>query len=265
MGKYSFRLYLVAGDIKDIKLSNSNDISDFDRYVEENNGLYGLSNKLADMIDVSTRDITKITIVRNVKGNELEYSLVSSNPYLTPVIDKVENKKILSPDGRYQINAVTIPMDNPNYIEMKKYLFDNIKDNYKQFLNYVYKYNNEFSKLLYKYGSSYNDTIYNEETEEHNIKDLQRRIEIGLSIYSNFRTLCIARSNNESKLNYSVNKKPNKQGEVVKPIKRVVYSDEDIELEKEIVDKLNRYVNANGEEKEEFLDSDEIASSKRYY
>ena len=148
---------------------------------------------------------------------------------------------------------MVISRDNINYLEMEKYLFENLEGNYDLFLTEIYKYNNDFSKLLYRYGNTYNQGLYNEE-DFRNIQDLKNKIKLGLTIYKNYRGICKARYEYETKRNYT-KKSTVSAKDVNTYYKELEYREENFSHDE--LYQLNQYTNYLGEEREEFLDIDE--------
>ena len=158
MAKYSFNVYLTNGSSKKVTPSclENADLCDMDKFVNEVGGYFELCRFLADELEINSTDIEKIMILRNKK--EVEFSLINSNHYLTPVLNSLETKKIQG-NGPYQIDAIVVSSNNATYLEMKNYLFQNLRNNYERFLNEVYTYENEFFRILNRYGSLYNQDI----------------------------------------------------------------------------------------------------------
>lgn len=260
MAKYVFKVYLSGGSEKIITLPDieNTDLFDMDRYVVENGGYFQLIHKLADNYNLPVNQIEKVTILRLKK--EIEFSILSHNPYLEPVLNNLEKKKILG-YGNHLTETTVVSRENESFQNMKEYLFKNLKENYQSFLENVYKYHNEFSNLLYRYGSIYHHGIYSEE-EIKNVRELELRIETELSIYKNFRGLCLARQQSEKygKSNTHQTKKDSKVShlEVKSNIPITKINLQPIAITQEQANQTNSYINDLGEEKEEFLDPEEI-------
>lgn len=261
MAKYCFKVYLSDGS--SIKITPSmidedhTELSDMDLFVYKCGGEFNLHSLLTKELELGQEHINKIKISQS--RSEREFSIISNNPYLTSILTSVKRKKVHGYQN-YEMDTMVVTSDNSNYIEMKNYLFENIQGDCNFFLQEVYKYNNEFAKLLYRYGTVYKQGLYSEE-DLINIKKLKNKIELGLSIYKNYRGLCKARYEYENKYRYSPHKKQTTAKE------NITYrSPEYIEKEvtQEYLNAINQYVNYLGEEKEEFLDDDERESSQDY-
>lgn len=203
MAKYSFKVYLTDGSSKKIILSSLEkaDLCDMDKFVCDIGGFFELCDYLADKLELDSKSIDKITILRNKK--EVEFSLINSNSYLTPVLNDLKIKKIQG-YGPYQIDAIVVSSSNPTYLEMNNYLFKNLRNDYEKFLNEVYTYDNEFSKLLNRYGNLYSQGI-NQEDEINELKQLEDRISLELRVYKNYRGMCKSRYNYERNNNRNIN------------------------------------------------------------
>ena len=99
----------------------------------------------------------------------------------------------------------------------------------------------------------------NTEEEQRNIEQLERQIKEELSIYKNYRGLCIARSKAKS-IFYTLNKSNSiTESKKAKPIiKSTPTIIEEPKMTQDDANDLNQFVNLVGEEKEEFLEPDEM-------
>lgn len=260
MAKYAFKVYLFNGSNKIITLPDmeNTDLFDMDRYVVENGGYFHLISKLANNYGITENQIEKVTILRLKK--EIEFSILSHNSYLETALNDLEKKKVLG-HGNYLIETTVVSQKSESYKKMKDYLFENLKGDYQMFLNKIYKYHNEFSNLLNSYGSAYHQNTHSEE-EMRNIRELELRIETELSIYKNYRGLCLARQKSENYINFNLGK-VNKDSKVTNLKIKTNIPDTNINLQptpisQEQANQTNSYVNDLGEEREEFLDPEEI-------
>lgn len=205
--KYKFKVYLQNGETKMLvpKEIQNADLPDLDRFSIEKKGYINLCRVLGEELSISPHQIQKITILQIQTG--IEFSLVLYNQYLSSILSSLQTKKILG-HGNYWMNTTVISSNHDSYLEMKKYLLENIHTNYSHFLKEIYYYPNQFHNLLYQYGVSYHQGIYGEE-EARNMKELEQRIALELSIYKNYRSLCIARKRWEENRKYQNQKNQN--------------------------------------------------------
>lgn len=263
MAKYCFRVYLNDGSsilMKPSMIDNeSNSLLDMDKFVYKCGDYFNFLNILSSELEIKFNEIDKVKIFESSK--ELEFSIVNDNPYLTPVLLTTTKRKVYNYKN-YEMNTMVVPINNSSYIDMKNYLFENIQGDCSYFLNEVYKYNNEFARLLNQYGILYNQGLYQEE-DLRNINNLKDKIEIGLSIYKNYRGLCKARYDFEKRVTHLTQiSKNNKQKQ--EPYNNSIPEYKEKEVTQEDINNFNQFINYLGEEKEEFLDSDEIESEKDY-
>ncbi len=207
--KYCFKVYLRNGETKKIvpKEMNNMDLQDFDLFSINKGGFFGLCEILSQELSVASYQINKITI--DYLKKEREFSLISNNQYILPIVSKLYPQKISS-NRNYLIDAILVPKNDPTYLEMKKYLFTNLKTKGAYFLTEVYDYQNQFHDLLSQYQLIYQQGVLSEE-DDRNLKELERIISVELSIYQNFRSLSIARKRNEETIKRNIQKKENQQ------------------------------------------------------
>jgi len=262
MAKYNFKVYLRDGN--SIKMFPSvlddkkSELSDMDIFVYKCGFDFDLKKLLACELGIGISEIDSVKIIQNKSGRE--FSVISNNPYLTSILSSLKRKKINNYQS-YEMDTIVVPKDNQNYIEMKDYLFKNIELDYQKFLKEVYKYDNEFSKLLYRYGMLLKH-VTNSLEDLRDIQELKDKIETGLSIYKNYRGLCKSRYEYEKYPFYSKKSNTNVTVET-----KICYSNPEYkekEVTQEDINGLNQFVNDFGEEKEEFLDNEEIESGQYY-
>lgn len=259
MSKYAFKLYLKneKNEIVIPKDIEAFDISDMDIYVESFDGYYHFLDQLVQESEISSIMVKKVTIL-DLKKN-LEFSLVLHNPYLKPVFSHLQKKKMKG-KGNYFVEQVVIPFNHPSYQEMKEYLFKNIENNYQKFLSTVYTYHNYFAQLLRFYGITYSQNFSNEEEKNYERK-LQLEIEEKLQIYKNYRSLSLTRYRLEHSIQNTIPKRqPDLKVSNISISPKFLDSPIVIQpITQEQANQINSYVNNLDEEKEEFLEPDEIA------
>lgn len=199
MAKYSFKLYLKNGDAKTVIPSelSSTDLPFLDQFSMKVGNSFDLAKVLANQIGIDFNDVDNISILRMTK--KIEFSVIYHNKYLEPVLSDLKTHTVSSKG--YQKVVATINSSNPSYLEMKKYLLANIRNDYDNFVKNIYDYKNEFSKLLYRYNSVYHQSFPSEE-DYRNVKELEEQILTELSIYKNYRGLCKARLKSECQFIY---------------------------------------------------------------
>lgn len=217
-----------------------NNLENIDKYVSEQGSmqffLYDLCKK--NNIEHEIKDIKIIT----KPVSKYEYSIINNNKYLTPALYHLETKSIKLMNEKFsRTNTTVISTNSEEFKEMYNYLLDSLKIEGENFLKKIYTNKNELSNLINMYLESLKNKFTVE--DEENIKILKNELKNALSIYKNYRSMCIARYMYEKKL------EKNSFGQFV-----------EIDENNGIRYK-NIYVNDLGEEKEEFLDSDEINES----
>lgn len=237
---------------------NRNSLVSFDNYVSKKGSNFFL---FADL----KKEFALNQNIKNVKiadtRTEIEYSIINNNKYLTPVLETVKKKNVQLSGEPYTRNTDTVDVNNSTFIEMKEYLFKQLKENIN-FLDEIYTNKNTFSMILNKYIIAINNN-HNEE-DNRNVNLLESEIIKALSIYKNYRSMCVARyfyeknlhvkhQSNSTVKNVQINTNVKKNDEVDNQEKRKNYSI-DSELSKGY-----QYYGEDGE-KEEFLDEDD----KRY-
>jgi len=186
MKKYVFKVYIedYTKEVTIDELQNA-DLIDMDKYVLERGGYISLCQTLAEQLKVQSYDIKKIVILNLRK--KYEYSIITNNQYIKNLLsDNVEKDSITKSEY---------------YKEMRDYLFKNLEsNNYKNFLNNIYTYENNFKLLLTNYSNAYSQVTETEE-ERINVSNLRQEVEKKLSEYKNYRGLCICRQKSEENIN----------------------------------------------------------------
>lgn len=227
MAKYCFKVRLKYNETKFIVFPSMDELelNNFDAFVLESKSYSNLCSKLEKEFHIKPNEIIDITIFNQRTGSN--YSLIFENKYLDYIVSEVKTKKIQG-YGNYFMDAKVVPINQNYCLEMKDYLLNNLKDDYQFFLKNIYNYQNKFQELLYRYGAIYKQGIYNEE-DETNLRELEQRISLELSIYKNYRGLCKARKKWEDYGNMYLTSKNNLTGSIknLKPtinIKQVSYT-----------------------------------------
>lgn len=210
--------------------------------------IYSLRNYL------SVGDIDIISSFRiSIKGKDYSYSTVFQNSFLSPVLNQVvDNKK----SRKYEVS-----FHSSSFSDMKRFLFDDLNQGGKIFSEY-YQYHNRLFRLVNKYLSSSSDN----EEDMHQKKLLEEMIVKELTNYKTYRSLCVYRNNLDRRINSVYHG--------VKPVTNVkpkpqIFSSNTFTLDKENSFSYSGYqqiyVDGLGDEKEEFLDLDEIEEMGNYY
>lgn len=206
MAKYSFKLYLKNGEVKTVVPSELTDadLPYLDKFAIKTGSSFGLAKVLADEVGIDFDQVDNISILKATK--KIEFSVIYQNKYLEPVFSNLKTKTITC--HGYQKTVTAVDFSNPNCLEMKEYLLDNIRNNYDNFSKNVYNYENEFSRLLYRYSSIYQQRLQSEE-DLRAVKELEEQILTELSIYKNYRGLCKARLKSEKQFVYTPKRSSN--------------------------------------------------------
>jgi len=250
MAKYSFKVYLEDGSSRIVIPSTmmETDLYDMDKFACKH-GYFELCNIIAKELEINSSIIKNIKIIRNNK--DIEFSLITNNEYLLPVLNDLHREKIKS-DRPYQMEVVVISSNNSSCQEMRNYLLNNLRKDSDNFLNNIYNYNNEFSRLLNRYSTLYNNGIVNEENERE-LRHLEQLISTELRIYKNYRGLCRSRKIYEENRHRPVYKQKNVK------VSDVLYTNPNYTLTKEFKS-IKELTQDYNEEYEEFLDEEEFQS-----
>lgn len=257
MAKYQFSIILTNNSQHEIileELENAK-LSEIDNFVIRI-GYTKLLNLLADKLNISSANIGNVNIV-NSKNKNIRFSIINKNEYLEPVFGDISTKETQRYTKTYRSLETVISKDNETFKEMYNYLLNQLRTNPEKFLINIYTYKNNFANLLHQYGMSYQNNLNTE--EERNIEELERQIKEELSIYKNYRGLCIARSKAKSSF-YTLNKSnPITESKKAKPIiKSTPTIIEEPKMTQNDANDFNQFVNLIGEEKEEFLEPKEM-------
>lgn len=258
MAKYQFSVILNDNSQHEVTLEELENakLYDIDNFIMKI-GYSKLSRLLANELSIDFLKIEYIAIV-NSKNKNIRFSIINKNEYLEPVFYDIYTREMQRYTKTYRSLETVISNDNEAFKEMYKYLLNELRSNPQKFLTSIYKYQNNFSNLLHQYGMSYQNNS-NTEEEQRNIEELERQIKEELSIYKNYRGLCIARSKAKSSF-YTLNKSnPITESKKAKPIiKSTPTIIEEPKMTQDDANDLNQFVNLVGEEKEEFLEPDEM-------
>lgn len=258
MAKYQFNIILTDKNQYETTLEELENakLSEIDNFVMRI-GYSNLLKLLADKLNISSTKIEYVSIVNN-KNKNVRFSIINKNEYLEPVFGDISTKETQRYTKTYRSLETVISKDNETFKEMYNYLLNQLRTNPEKFLINIYTYKNNFANLLHQYGMSYQNNL-NTEEEERNIEELERQIKEELSIYKNYRGLCIARSKAKSSF-YTLNKSnPITESKKAKPIiKSTPTIIEEPKMTQNDANDFNQFVNLIGEEKEEFLEPEEM-------
>lgn len=250
---YSLRITLSDGEIickvpDGVDKSNS---SSFDSYLSKKSSNVFLYSDLKKEFNLE-KNIESVKILDSRTGRE--YSALNNNKYLTPVLETVKKIDIKLLNENYTRNTYIVDSNNPGFIEMRNYLLNNLNNDGANFLKNIYKNDNAFSSIMNRYVISINSN-FNEE-DSRNIDALRDEVIKALTIYKNYRSVCVARYLYEN--NYKITTE-----EKIKPQPKGlgIQFGQFVEINKDNDNYKNMYTNDLGEEREEFLDSDEIDES----
>lgn len=262
MAKFQFKVYMRDGSCKyciPSCLANTNgELLDYDKYTSDNYNLLTLSDNLGKEFGFDSSMVQTIKIFQN--RGELEFSVICSNPYLTPVLEHVHHNRI-NGYGAYPYEGMTVDRNCQQFIEMKDYLFEQLTNNSEVFFNDIYQYQNEFNRILSQYVTLSRDI--HGEAGMVVLRELEERITKGLSMYKNYRSLCKARfvyehgpvirnRNNNANWRTGTDIQPkNPEFDPSKFPQKPIYE-------------VNHFVNDLGEEREEFLEEEELYSDECY-
>lgn len=263
MEKYCFNVCLNDNNVVQI-VPNSfvgmvAELSDYDKYVNENGGFLPLCSSLAQERGINPSLIKSIKILQTRTG--LEFSLIVSNPYLNPVLNFV-SKKVINGYGEHPYNGMAVDNNCPQFIEMKNYLFNQLVENRDTFFGSIYTYKNEFSSLLSQYATLCKSI--DGEDESRGLQELRSRILKGLSMYKNYRGLCKSRYEYENSYRFTTTRRPSDNWKVGTNIQPKSPEFDPFDFPQKPLYEVNQFVNDLGEEKEEFLEEEELWSEDCY-
>lgn len=255
--KYGINVYLKNGNISFVKLDEFNDMEliDIDKYIEKMGGYSSFKTFIANKSSINIDMIDKIKILYLRK--DIEFSIVSNNPYLSKTLASFKEKQVKGNNGNYFYSTYALSFDNKNYQEMKQYLFNMLRTN-PNFVDGIYKYRNSFSDNLRKYATSYHECNDSEE-ENRNLIELEDSIENSLIKYKNYRSICIARYMSE---NQFLKKHTNAETKKEEPLQYKTKEPTFHEFNQDDINQLNNFINDDQEEKEEFIELEEYT---KYY
>lgn len=200
------------------------------------------------------RDIQMISSFRiSIKGKDYSYSVMFQNPFLESVINGVV-------DDKHSLRIKNLS-DASGVSDMRRFLFQDFENGGKNFLQY-YQYRNKFSRLVNKYLCSFSDS----EEDMHQKKLLEDSILKELMDYKTYRSLCVYRNHLDRRINSVYHG--------IKPVTNLKpqtnkFLSSTFQLDKEVssiyAGYKQIYVDDMDNEKEEFLDSEEIEEMGNYY
>lgn len=182
-----------------------------------------------------------------IKGKTYTYSVCFENPYLEGALKNVRYDSIKRKN--------LIPLNCDPLIEMKDFLFVDLNQGGQKFMKY-YVYKNRLNRLVHRYLQSYPDC------EEDLIKrrEIEREIVQEMRDYSTYRSLCLYRKKLEYRKDRYTAIKP---APIPQPIKKSI---ELVTVIEEITPRYNSvWENLHGDEREEFLEPEEIKQMVKSY
>lgn len=235
-------------------------LESFDKYTLKKG--FGLKNRMREENNIPST-IEKITI-RPDRGN-YEFSIVTSNPYLSSIIDKIVYKDIQLPGENYiRENTSVIDIESEEFGEMKDYIISKLETEEHFLRNMFGEYNNDIRNIMARYQNAVRNNQGNYE-DVRNIEDLKTELTKYLSLYKNYRKVSIKRLAYEENLRYgrinNINVRE-RQEEIIRDGNNIDLNK--LEYQVNDVVEYNSFINYSGEEKEEFLEEDEINDSHRY-
>lgn len=169
------------------KLKTSKNISDFDAYYftieykEEENRL--LKERNLNYLDIISRKI--------VKGN-YRYNVLGTKKYFGDIFDNLYTGNT-GAFRNYEYEVVRIKNSSDNLIEMKEYIFDQLKHNKDDFFNKVLIYDSNIKKLLKRYVDLKSTDLMNSEDVDY-LYEIEGKVMDELTVYSNYRKIAVSRS-----------------------------------------------------------------------
>lgn len=234
-------------------ISNSPDLLDIDKFTNQC-GKWDFIHGLREYLDSKDVDIISSFQI-SVKGKDYHYSVIFQNPFLKSVLDGVTIK---NSSKKYVVSSST-----SSFMDMKNFLFQELDRGGEQFLKY-YQYHNRLSRLIHQYLQNFS----NNEEDMHQKNLLKSTILQEMTDYKTYRSLCVYRNGLDRKINavyHGIKPKP------VSNVKPRVNNFESnaFTLDKEVssiyAGYRQAYVNNSDEEKEEFLEPDEVEEMGNYY
>lgn len=182
-----------------------------------------------------------------IKGKGYAYSVCFQNKYLEETLKNIQ----YDPIKRKNV----IPFSCDPFIEMKEFLFSDFNRGGQQFTKH-YSYRNRLSRLVHRYIQSYSDC----EEDWIKRKELEREIIQEMREYNTYRSLCLYRKKLERTKDRYITAKPTPRAPSSKNILKPVIISEENKPRYSAV-----WENLHGDEREEFLDPEEIKQMVKSY
>ena len=256
MRSYRLQAVLNNGNIIDLDFLKIPDrLIDIDCFT---NGIdrWILNSLLSPHIDLNTINQIKDYQIA-IRGKSFCYSVLFQNPYL---------KEVFSTNSYSRgYRDAYIESSSRVYTEMLKFLFKDLDTGGKQFLtNYSYK--NELMDIVKRYLSFYVET--NEDLVEK--EKLKSEILKTIKNYKTFRSLCIYRNNLDKNKGYFNPMIKNSKVKNLRVSESEFITSQNYHVKKEEPKRssttiVSVWYNDSGEEREEFLEEDEIIQMGKNY
>lgn len=245
MRKYQLQVKLTSEKVIDLDfLSIGESLIDIDQFTNQRT-FYELCSLISSQVDVNQIKSFQI----EVRQKPFSYSVMFKNPYLS--------KLFSYPSIIKKNRGISLHPLSPAYLEMKTYVFECLEKNPQNFFE-TYPYRNSFYSLAKKYTDR--GFIDFDDAMEKDL--LRRKIETELQEYRTFRSLCLYRQKNYSH-SFHVSLKPERlkihPPIVENPQYRLIPS------QKTTVASVQCWYNDAGEEREEFLEEEELNEMMKRY
>lgn len=264
--KYYFNVYLDDDSTmkyipNELNSDKKDELIFFDLFVSCFSDTYKFYNRIEKDLNLTDRFIKKVTIdyKRTKKSENLSaFSIINNNPYIKEVL-KVDNnhfsyirKKEIYGSKNYKRKVVSISSNCLDYTKMREYLFEEIGKQEEKFLEDIYTYNNDFSKLLLRYIILRKQRI--DSLEDNNVLlEIKDKILEELSNYKTFRGLALRRYYYEKK-GYKFDKISDKPNNKEVPPKKEIIDIDSIDTTSEVIEDLESYNSKH----DEYLEPDEF-------
>ncbi len=253
MNSYQLQAKMKDGTLINLDFLNSflegNRLSDIDKFTNTYSYWDFLGVVEPYLTGVRVEEIESFVIA--IRGKNYHYSVCFENPYLSALF------RDSAIDNSWDPQIFT---GSPSFIEMRRFLFADIDQKGKQFLE-SYPYQNQLLKKVNKYTS----IIPLSEEDIYEREVLKGQILKEMKSYKTYRSLCIYRKKLEGKrkpTNPTLKKESVKKPTILPDTGVIIYKDN----EDGIVTRYNcLWENSIGEEREEFLEEDEIKEMVKTY
>ncbi len=250
MKKYQLQVKLRDGKVIPLDLPVKDSLIEIDRFTN-GMGFYQLCSMVSSQVDVNQIDQFQIGIYRK----NFSYSVVFQNAYLSELFS---TSSLLRNAKGYFLSPTCYA-----YQEMKQYVFHRLDTDFKNFFA-TYPYQNHF--LVY--AKKYVNVVLGDLEDDMEKDTLKRKIEQKLQEYPTFRSFCIYRSRFGYSYHPVSSKSKVEKLNVSSSFSSTITKNKDSHWRLSnpfSVSGVQNWYNESGEEREEFLEEEELKRMVKEY